>query len=318
MNIPIFRVRKTGLYTTIQDNGRFGFQKYGVVTSGVMDSFSAELANIVVGNPRSFATIEITIVGPELEVLNPCTVAFCGADLSVTKNGNPIDLWSAIIMKKGDIIQFSKPNAGSRLYMAIAGGIQAENVLGSMSVYEKAGFGQVVKNDQIIYGRKHLPVTYIKRLPKQFIPTFHTHETIRVVLGPHESRFTESGIHTFLTTHYTIKMADRMGYRLQSNKNISHVNGADIYSEAIPIGSIQVPASGQPIVLLADRQTTGGYTRIATVATVDLGKLTQMPVGGIIRFKVISIYESQRLLRKRERQLRIWDLLNTNNITASS
>ncbi|MDR4890297.1 biotin-dependent carboxyltransferase family protein [Fredinandcohnia sp. QZ13] len=303
MGQPLFTVLKKGLYTTFQDLGRYGYQQFGVVTSGAMDSYSSQLANILVGNPRGEAVLEITMIGPTLLVeADTISIAVCGADLSMTVNGNKAPLWKSFIVKKGDIIRFGKPVSGTRTYLAAAGGFHAEEVLGSKSYYPKAKLGTEINDGDILYGTRS---RFRKNtgLSRHFIPTFEKEITVRAILGPHDNYFTEDAIEKFFTDLYRVVQGDRMGYRLQGTTPLQHKDKAEIPSDAIPLGGIQVPSSGEPIILLADRQTTGGYPRIATVISVDIYKIAQLAPGGKIRFEHCRIETAHELYKKREKFL---------------
>ncbi|MFS0863049.1 biotin-dependent carboxyltransferase family protein [Fredinandcohnia sp. 179-A 10B2 NHS] len=299
MNIPLFKVIKKGLYTSFQDLGRFGYQQFGVVTSGAMDSYSSQLANILVGNPRTEATLEITMIGPILRVeATSLVIAVCGADLSMKVNGRNAPLWKSFIVKKGDIIEFGKSVSGVRTYLAVSGGFQAKEVLGSKSYYGKANLGTAIENGDTLFGYKN-ETTYRFGLTPDVIPTFSKKITARVILGPQEQYFTDESIELFLNKPFQVQQGDRMGYRLKGTSPLVHKTTADIPSDAIPLGGIQVPSNGEPIVLLADRQTTGGYTRIANVITVDIYKIAQLPPGGTIHFISCTVEEAHRLYQKR-------------------
>lgn len=300
MGQPLFTVRKKGLYTSFQDLGRYGYQQFGVVTSGAMDSYSSQLANNLVGNPRGEAVLEITMLGPTLQVeADTITIAVCGADLSMTVNGNNAPLWKSFVVKKGDLIKFGKPVTGTRAYLAVAGGFKVEEVLGSKSFYAKAKLGTEINEGDIIFGR----VSILRKnigLSQHLIPKFEKEVFVRTILGPHEDYFTEDTIKQFFTDRYRAVQGDRMGYRLKGTKALQHKEKAEIASDAIPLGGIQVPSSGEPIILLADRQTTGGYPRIATVISVDIYKIAQLVPGGTIRFEHCDIETAHELYKKRE------------------
>ncbi|MEH7222256.1 biotin-dependent carboxyltransferase family protein [Bacillus sp. JJ1566] len=299
MGQPLFTVLKKGLYTTFQDLGRYGYQRFGVVTSGAMDSYSMQLANILVGNPRGEAVLEMTMIGPSLRVeADLITIAVCGADLSMTVNENKAPLWKSFVVKKGDLIRFGKPLSGTRAYLAVAGGFDAEEVLGSKSYYAKAKLGTEIKDGDILYGTLRA-IRKSTGLARHLIPSFRKEIVVRAIPGPHEDYFTEDAIEQFFTNSFQAVQGDRMGYRLKGTMPLQHRDKTEIASDAIPLGGIQVPSSGEPIILLADRQTTGGYPRIATVISVDIYKIAQLPPGGTIRFKRCSIETAHELYKKR-------------------
>lgn len=304
MSFPHFRVKKLGLQTSFQDLGRVGFLKYGVVQGGAMDSFSLQVSNLLVGNKRNEACIEICMVGPELECLTNSAIAICGGDLSPALNGIRIPMWKSVMVRKGDILSFGMPTSGIRAYLAVRGGFQIPSIMGSKSYYDKAKIGTQIEKEMIIYGNEIDSSSRLVGLSSEVIPKYPSSSVIRFIPGPHEDYFTTSGMIAFLKNKFTVtSRADRMGIQLQGEEAIEHKNGADILSDAMPFGGIQVPANGQPIIMMADRQTTGGYTRIGTVVTVDLPKLAQTKPGDTIKFQEISVSDAQLLLRKQEKFL---------------
>jgi len=293
-------VIRPGMLTTVQDSGRYGYQQYGVPVCGAVDGYAFTVANLLVGNSKGDACLEISLLGPCLRVLGDTVVAVTGADLSPTVNDSPLSMWEAVAVRCGDIISFGEPRTGCRSYLAIAGGIDVPDVMGSRSTYVRSRLGglhgrPIRSGDSLHTGASRHPFLTGK-LPRQYIPEHMAENTLRVILGPQHDRFTEKGIHTFLSSEYTVTaQADRMGCRLEGPP-IEHRNGADIVSDGIPPGAVQVPANGLPIVLLADRQTTGGYTKIATVSTVDMPKVAQAQLGDRVRFSEIACSEAHQLL----------------------
>ncbi|SHG35943.1 5-oxoprolinase subunit C family protein [Ornithinibacillus halophilus] len=300
---PIFYVKKPGFQTTFQDLGRHGFQQFGVVTSGAMDTFSLRVANLLVGNKQDEAAMEITMIGPELEAVSPITIAICGADLSPTINGQSITNWKTFRMKEGDLLSFGIPKNGVRTYLAVKGGFDIPVVLGSKSTYLRAKLGQKVEKGSILLG---WPSTNNRDigLKQSMIPNYEREAEVNYIQDPHSNQFTKESLETFSKQTYVVaSQSDRMGYRLQGAP-IRHQNGADIWSSAVPLGGIQVPSNGQPIILMADRQTTGGYTRIATVISTDIPKVAQLPPGGKIKFRPITIKEAHKKYVEHEKFVR--------------
>ncbi|HHY20943.1 MAG TPA: biotin-dependent carboxyltransferase, partial [Bacilli bacterium] len=298
-------VEKGGLLTTIQDLGRFGSQQYGVVVGGVMDSFSSRVANILVGNDEREAVIEMTVIGAELKFLFDATIAVCGGGFIPMIDGKPCSMWKTIYVKEGETLHFKTTGIGVRTYIAVDGGFFAENILGSKSTYLRGGYGgyhgrSLKKGDVIACKQENWRVNRRLSLSPTMIPCYQTNEAIRVILGPDSDFFTSEGIDTFLTNQYTVSNeADRMGYRLQGEP-ITHSKSANILSDSVTFGTIQVPAEGLPIVMMADRQTTGGYPRIAHVITVDLPRLAQLKHGDDVYFTSVDLEEAQTLYRERE------------------
>ena len=287
------KVLKPGLCTTVQDIGRIGYQQYGIPVSGVMDEFAYRVGNILVEADENNAVLEIPYLGPTLEFDFEITIAITGANLNPKINGQDVAMWKTINIKKGDILSFSSIKSGARAYLAFSGEIDVPFVNGSKSTLLKSklgGFeGRQLKIGDILKIKNPKTLSKRNKLNSKYIPEYLSSENIRVVLGPQDDYFTEKGIEAFFNNEYEItKEADRMGMRLEGEV-IEHKNKADIISDAAVFGSIQVPGNGKPIILLADRQTTGGYTKIATVIKADLPKLAQMLSGNKIRFKKLAL-----------------------------
>ncbi len=298
--MKVFEVIQPGFLTTVQDRGRYGYQQYGVPVSGAMDCYALTVANLLAGNDEGEACLEISLLGPRLLVMNDTMIAITGADLSPTLHGRPLCMWQGVEARCGDIISFGQPARGCRSYLAVAGGIDVPQVMGSRSTYVRSGIGGLegrpLHSGDCIYAGDTRARALSARLSQEYIPEYSAENTLRVILGPQHDRFTEKGIKTFLSCEYTVTVqADRMGCRLEGPL-IEHKAGADIVSDGIPPGAVQVPADGLPIIMLADRQTTGGYTKIATVITVDLPRLAQAQPGDRIRFVAIDGSEGRRLL----------------------
>ncbi|MED1788634.1 biotin-dependent carboxyltransferase family protein [Brevibacillus laterosporus] len=320
------RVIKPGLLTLIQDQGRFGFRKYGVVTSEAMDPMALRIANMLVGNAEQLATLEMTLTGAELAFEHDSLIAITGADLSFTINGERLPMWRPIFVKSGTVVKGGGCRTGCRAYLAIAGGIEVEQVLGSRSTYARAGMGgyqgrSLQAGDYISVGElanvtRAFLEKWDNRLAKQTslrswtsvdwsvsadcLATYRRNPQVRISRGTHFSLFTsESQQNLFQSPYKITPQSDRMGYRLQGAM-LDLVEPIELLSEAVAFGTIQVPAEGYPIILLADRQTTGGYPRIGQVATVDLPILAQMKPGEEIMFTEIERDESEKLLMERE------------------
>ncbi len=304
-----FEVITPGAFTTVQDLGRYGYQKYGVSISGGMDRFAVRVANLLVGNDEGEAVIEATIIGPKLKALGRMRVAITGGDLSPEVGGKPLPLWRALDMPEEGTLSFGGPRSGCRAYLALAGGIESPVVMGSRSVHTRSNLGgngrTLVKGD--IINRKNPGFrnqeSRTRRLLPDLVPVYGKNWPIRVIFGPQKDYFTRRGIETFLNNEYEITpQADRMGYRLKGPK-IEHKSGADILTDGTPPGSIQVPGDGMPIILLADGQTTGGYSKIATVISVDQDLLAQARPGDKVRFQKVTIFEAHRFLREMEEKI---------------
>jgi biotin-dependent carboxylase-like uncharacterized protein len=329
-------VHKAGLLTTVQDRGRNGYQRYGMPVSGAMDIFSLELANLLVGNDPGDACLEATISGPELEFTGATWIAITGADMDPHLNGQGIPMNTAIDVRSGHRLGFRGLRSGCRSYIAFAGGISVPPVMGSRSTYLRAGIGgfqgrALIPGDELplgtapwfqsgqghqlkdsdshpILGQVTTGTTRgrprLKKLPEGLIPEYKHEQTLRIISGPEAHYFEIAGLRNFLSTEYTVTaQSDRMGYRL-TGEPVRHKEGmTNIISAGISMGTVQVPGDGQPIVLMADRQTSGGYARIANVITVDLTLLAQMRPGHRIRFRETTLDKAQEFYDERHNYL---------------
>ncbi|MCK4258195.1 MAG: biotin-dependent carboxyltransferase family protein [Halanaerobiales bacterium] len=299
------RVLEPGLLTTVQDMGRWGHQKEGMVVAGAMDTLSLQIANILVGNERNEACLEITFLGPKLEFETDTIIAITGADLQPKLNGMPIKDWRGIQVTRGSILEFRSIRSGCRAYLAVLGGFDLPLVMGSRSTYLRGKIGgvegrQLKKGDLLSLRQVDLNLEDFR--PKCFFtqPKYEQKKWIRVVRGPQSDMFTEEGINTFFNSVYEATPAsDRMGYRLKGSE-ITHHDGSDIITDGIPFGGIQVSSNGMPIILMADRQTTGGYTKIGTIISVDLPLVAQSKQGDLLHFLEVSVEEAQDLYLKME------------------
>ena len=294
------KVIRPGACTTIQDLGRIGYQKFGIPVAGVMDEFAASVANFLVGNERNEAVLEITYLGPTLAFQEEMLIGIAGADVSPKLNGAPVPVWESFLVKKDDVLSFGSVKSGVRAYIAFAGAIDVPLVNGSKSTLMKSKIGgfqgrMLQAGDELSICVRQGAVP--QRLPAPFIPVYPHSNDISVCLGPQDDYFTEQGIADFFRQPYTITAnADRMGIRLDGVA-VAHTAKADIISDAAVIGSIQVPADGKPIILMADRQTTGGYAKIGTVIKEDIIKLAQMASKDTVQFRRISMEEAQQKYR---------------------
>ena len=290
-----------GMLTTVQDFGRIGYQQYGVPVSGVVDPRAMSIANILVGNPEDEAVLECTMLGPQLRFDTANVIAITGGDLGPTVDGVPIASYAATLVEAGQTLRFTGPRTGCRAYIAFAGGLDVPVVMGSRSTYMKAKIGgiegrKLQKEDKIAFRapNPNLRNLSFRRIAPEFTP--YPEYTIRVVMGPQDDMFTAHGIETFLGNVYTVTPEfDRMGCRLDGEV-IEHKNGGDIISDGIAFGAIQVPTAGKPIIMLADRQTTGGYTKIANVISADFRILAQLKAGDKVRFTKVSVAVAQDAL----------------------
>lgn len=300
-------VNEPGPLTTVQDLGRVGTQRLGIPASGAMDRPAMILANRLVGNAPSAACLEATFQGPDLQIIEETCLVVTGGDASPRLNGHPFPMWTAVHVRPGDRVLVGPARRGCRLYVAVAGGIDVPMVLGSRSTYVAGQLGGLEgrplrQGDLLTAGPLCLPFETLagRRVKSQ---QFSDERTLRVILGPQEDHFTSEGLRAFFSQPYRVTPnTDRMGCRL-SGPRIQHARGHDVISDGTAWGSIQVAGDGQPIILLADRPTTGGYPKIATVISVDLPSVAQARPGEHVRFQAVGLEEAQRLLREQEAEL---------------
>jgi biotin-dependent carboxylase-like uncharacterized protein len=296
------RVESPGMMSTIQDLGRPGLMRFGVAPGGALDRAALILGNRLLGNDPGEAALEITLLGPELTVTDDALVAVTGADLGAHLNGAAMPAWQPVAVHDGDRLSFvPSPDggAGVRAYLSVAGGFAIEPVLGSRATDLAGGFGGVagralIAGDEIpLRGHAAPAESILNRRLVHAPPAADADVTARVVLGPQSDRFTERGLTTLLSEPFTVSpRSNRTGIRL-AGPAIEHVHGADLLSEGIAPGAVQVPGDGQPIVLLAARQTIGGYVKIATVIGADLDRFAQARPGAVVRFAAVTPEEAR-------------------------
>jgi biotin-dependent carboxylase-like uncharacterized protein len=311
-----------GLFTTVQDAGRWGYQAYGMPVAGAMDRFAYRMANILAGNQENAAVLEMTIKGDAFRFEKECLVAVCGADMQGSLSGAQIRNWSSFLVPAGSELAFDYAASGCRTYLAVHGGFNVPEVLGSCSTYTRAAVGglegRTLKAGDILKpgGEAQTPVRP-QTLPAQFIPQYHSEIILRVLLGPQDDLFEPEGIATLFSGSYVISSeADRMGYRLEGTP-VKHKSKPDIVSDALCQGAIQVPGHGMPIVMMADRQTTGGYAKIGTVIGPDLSLLAQAKPGDAVRFVQCTDEEAVGALKEeRERYALAAQCLESQPLTA--
>src|SRR5262249_16203387 len=285
-------------------------RRVGILPSGQLARAALVLANRLVGNPDGAAALELTLRGPRLEVRRDAVIAVTGADMGFSVNGQAAPGWTAVRLRAGDVVAFRMVTAGCRAYLAVAGGLDLPPVLGSRATYLPGRLGGPAgpappKPDALLLGAPATPLDDLggRVVPEARRPVYAGEVECRVLLGPQDDRFTADGIAAFLAGPYEVTpQADRMGYRVKGPA-IAHARGHDIISDGIPLGGIQVPGEGQPIVLLVDRQTTGGYTKIATVISVDIARLGQSRPGHRVRFRRVTREEAHAAVREERARL---------------
>lgn len=303
-----------GALTSVQDNGRYGYMASGIGPGGVMDRESAAAANRAVGNDPDCAVLEMTLQGPELEFTEDLVIAAAGADMDAHLDGMPMPSAVPVMARSGSRLVFHAAIKGCRTYLAVRGGIDVPVVLGSRSTNFRCHMGgyrgrplqagdelPVIRAAEPFTGQVWDPSMSYHAIRPQYHCDCPQNVTVHVIAGPQQDMFTEAGLETFYHTAYRMTPeSDRMGMRLDGEA-IGSRNGVDIVSDGIVFGSVQVPRSGLPIILMADHQTTGGYAKIAVVCSFDLPLLAQLSPGAVIRFVKISVEEAQEIDRNPDR-----------------
>ncbi|KEK22546.1 biotin-dependent carboxyltransferase family protein [Bacillus gaemokensis] len=320
MNVEVLHA---GMLTTIQDLGRYYYQQYGVPVGGAMDRTALRMINMLVGNEEDEAGLEITMMGPKLLIKKETLLAIGGANMEPLLNGEPIPLWRPILAKEGSMLCFGKAQFESRTYVTFAGGIDVANSMGSKSTYVRAAIGGIEgralkKGDLFQIGAPSSFATcVIKKLMDEervetpwgicnhVLPKYNRNPVIRVILDFEWNQFKRESLESFFSKEYKVSnYADRMGYRFEGEE-LKRIEQSEILSSAVTFGTIQVPSGGNPIILMADRQTTGGYPRIGNVISVDLPILAQLKPGDYVTFAKISITEATEFYIEQEQNMNL-------------
>lgn len=290
------RIVKAGMASILQDQGRYGYQSKGISVSGAMDRLAAKMANILVGNDTGQACIEMTMLGDRIEFESDTMIALCGADMDFKLNDKLININRTIHIVKGDQLSCGYAKDGMRAYLAVRGGFALEEVLGSKSSSQRESLGlfsgRKLETGDCLNFAECANTIKPREIPIEIIDRIYSRRSVRFTFGSEKSRFTEAGIDTFCRSSYEIgSEANRMGYRL-NGPSVQSSDGCDIISGAVNFGSIQVPGNGQPIIMMADCQTVGGYIKIGQVVQADLPYLAQRRPGDQLRFEAVSISDA--------------------------
>jgi antagonist of KipI len=293
------RVGKPGLFTTVQDLGRPSAMPAGVPAGGAMDRFAHRAANLLVGNDEGAATLECTLNGPTLIALRPCLVAITGGDFDPHVNGDMAPMWTGLMLREGDELSFGRRRWGARAYVAIAGGVAGDRWLGSLSTYllaERGGMhGRLLAAGDIIAASDApaSPAIAGRHLRSDHRPAY-SERTLPAIAGPHVRRLDSEGRNALFGSRFTVSRdADRMGYRLEGP--MLEASGDELLSFGLVAGAVQLPRSGQPILLMADHGTAGGYPVVAAVASAGMPVAAQLLPGDEVGFSEISIEAALRL-----------------------
>ena len=317
-------LQRAGFLTSVQDLGRIGFRQFGVSTSGALDRFAMRVANLLVGNDETAPGLEITLGGLQLRFDHDRIVAWSGGEFDVHVGSRVLPPGHTAFVQAGDELKFGLPKIGCRAWLAISGGIDVPVVLGSRSTDLRANFGgfeggALRDGDQLSLGKFRRSQAAAKEAisswtaPHDWVSPARLDPTLRFVRGCHWERFNpslaagalakEATLQRFTSEAFTVSPdSDRMGVRLDGPE-LRRTDESDLISEAVAPGTIQVPPSGKPILLLGDCQTIGGYPKIAHVITVDLGMAAQLRAGDHVRFSEVSLADAHRLLLERQREL---------------
>ena len=309
--LEVFEILAPGALTSVQDLGRYGYGRYGVAPSGALDPFSLRIANILVGNREHQACLEAMLLGPRIRVLTDSLVAVTGGNLLPHRNKLPIEMWQALVLKKGDLLTFKAPVSGLRAYIAVAGGINVPPVMGSRSTNLSSGFGgyhgrPLKKGDILSAAAKPDDAVAVgRKFNSAEIPRYSKKWSLRVIWGPQDHHFAVDSRKLFSNATYKMSpQSDRTGIRLQGPVIAPKAHIAEsIISEGVIAGSIQIPGDGKPIIILGET-VSGGYRKIATIITADLPLLGQIKPEDEIRFEAVSPQTAHQALLDLEKRIR--------------
>jgi biotin-dependent carboxylase-like uncharacterized protein len=304
----VITVLRPGLLTTVQDAGRPGYRAFGLPVAGAMDRLAYALANVLAGNPPGAASLEMTLLGGSFRFEVDAYVGVCGADMQGTLGSVAVGTSAGFPVSAGSELVFGGARSGVRAYLAVRGGIDVPEVLGSRSTYARAAVGgfegrALRAGDVVRVGPSPGPVRPPRSLPLPLVPEVGGEVKLRAIPGPQDDLFTPIGRGIFFGSEYRVtNRNDRMGYQLEGAA-IQHAQGPDIVSDALVPGAVQVPGRGTPIVMTADAQTTGGYAKIATVIGPDIRRLAQARAGDVVRFESCTQEEAVEALRQEQRHI---------------
>lgn len=309
-SVKTLEILAPGALTTVQDRGRFGFGQYGVPPSGAVDRFSLRVGNLLVGNREDEACLEITVIGPKIIALTDTAIAITGADLQPMINNTPLGMWRTHLLRKDDLLSFKAPRSGCRAYLAVGGGINIPDIMGSKSTNIAAGFGGLegrpLRKGDVLYSDS--PARYLNTKSRSFnsanTPLYAKEQRLRVIFGPQDNHFPTQAKEIFLNSAFKVTpQSDRTGIRLggpriEAEKGLKE----SIISEGVVPGTIQIPGDAQPIIILGET-VTGGYRKIATVISADLHLVGQLKPGDTVHFCSVSLDKAYRAVREMEEMI---------------
>ncbi|MEW9676142.1 biotin-dependent carboxyltransferase family protein [Lentibacillus sp. L22] len=304
----MIKVLKPGIEATVQDNGRIGYYELGMPPSGAMDKFSYSVGNWLVGNQDGAASLEATYMGPALEFQEDATIALTGGELPPKVNGKSVSMWETLKVKSGDILSFDFVKNGARIYLSVAGGINVPEIMGSRSTYTLCGIGgfegrSLKEGDTLHIGNDQQDdVKEGTKVSSEFVPQYTKQHEIRVVVGLCSYRLTEHSLQNFLKTEWTVTPeANRVGYRFKGEK-VEFIpreqpfgagsDPSNVVDLGYPVGSIQIPGGVEPIALLNDAVTGGGYVTVATITSTDLNRIAQTKTNEKVKFESVTLNQA--------------------------
>jgi len=320
-------VERAGFLTSVQDVGRTGYRQFGVSSGGALDSFALRVANLLVGNDEGAAGLEITLGGVQLRFDDERIVSWCGGEFGVHVGSTALPAGHAVFLRSGEELKFGRPQIGCRCWLAVSGGIDVPLVLGSLSTDLRTQFGGFAgrtlrDGDELVFGKFRRSPAFAKATvdkqtaatksisswtaPHDWVSPAKRNPILRFVRGCDLDHFNASTLQRFTSETFAVSLdSDRMGVRFDCPE-LKREDNVDLISEGVAAGTIQVPPSGKPILLLGDCQTIGGYPKIAHVITVDLGIAAQLRAADQVRFSEVSLADAHRLLVEREQQLELF------------
>ncbi len=287
-----FKIHNSGLFTTLQDQGRIGYTHLGITSSGAMDLYAYRWSQKLLH--QNINALEV-MVGLVLEAMAPIEISVTGADLGFEINGIPQGIWQTHHINAGDILSFKKRRSGQRAYLAVRGGFKSDRVYGSYATTFREGTGRHLRRGELLLYDAFDLGREVRRVQTKYIPRYGDHLILRLVLGYQEKFFSaEAKARFFNTTYHLTPQSNRMGYKLRGEAIEASIEG--IVSEGIAYGAVQVPKDGQPIILLNERQTIGGYPKIGSILPIDCYALAQLPLNATVNFQPINLDEAQKII----------------------